>query len=131
MTRALGAMLAVLLGVALAGDATAAARGVRGTVRTLLRPVAGVHVVMIQLGFMQGLSTADIFKALAAAGHAIDPERTSFYLRREIVLSTKRPGMARWRERLYARMLRNARPTAAFFQLPADRVVELGVRVEI
>jgi KUP system potassium uptake protein len=39
--------------------------------------------------------------------------------------------MARWRERLYARMLRNARSTAAFFQLPADRVVELGVRVEI
>jgi KUP system potassium uptake protein len=92
---------------------------------------AGVHVVVVQLGFMEELSTADIFKALAAAGHTLDPERTSFYIRREIVLSTTRPGMARWRERLYARMLRNARSTAAFFQLPADRVVELGVRVEI
>jgi KUP system potassium uptake protein len=92
---------------------------------------AGVYVVVVQLGFMEELSTADIFKALAAAGHALDRERTSFYIRREIVLSTRRPGMARWRERLYARMLRNARSTAAFFQLPADRVVELGVRVEI
>jgi KUP system potassium uptake protein len=92
---------------------------------------AGVHSVVAQQGFMEELGVPDILGALAPAGHTFDPQQTSFYLRREIVLPTSRPGMAIWRERLYARMVRNARSGAAIFQLPADRVVELGTRVEI
>ena len=40
-------------------------------------------------------------------------------------------GMARWRERLFAFLSRNAQPATAFFELPANRVVELGLQVEL
>ncbi len=55
----------------------------------------------------------------------------TYFLGRETVLSSARPGMARWRERLFGLLMRNARSAASFFQLPPNRVVELGAQVEI
>ena len=56
---------------------------------------------------------------------------TDYFLGRETVRSTQHPGMARWREVLYTVMTRNASDVGAFFHLPPERVVEIGVRVEI
>jgi KUP system potassium uptake protein len=57
---------------------------------------------------------------------------TSFFLARQtLIASTKRPGMAIWRERLFAWMLRNSVSAMEFFKLPTNRVVELGSQVEI
>ena len=61
----------------------------------------------------------------------IDPDKTSFFLGRETIVSTGRPGMARWREHLFVVMSRQAQSAAEFFKLPANRTVELGQRVEI
>jgi KUP system potassium uptake protein len=58
-------------------------------------------------------------------------EHTTFFLGRETVIPTKRPGMALWREKLFAYMSRNAQPATAFFHIPADRIVEIGSPVEI
>jgi KUP system potassium uptake protein len=59
------------------------------------------------------------------------PNETTYFLGRETVLASTRPGMAQWRERLFGVMLRNATPASAFFRLPPNRVVELGSQVEI
>jgi KUP system potassium uptake protein len=56
---------------------------------------------------------------------------TSFFLARQTLVSTARPGMAPWRERLFSWMLRNAESAMGFFKLPPNRVVELGSQVEI
>ena len=56
---------------------------------------------------------------------------TSFFLARQTLLASSRPGMAIWREKLFAWMLRNAESAMEFFKLPTNRVVELGSQVEI
>jgi KUP system potassium uptake protein len=55
----------------------------------------------------------------------------SFFVGRFNVKSTERPGMARWRERLYAGLARIATHPTEFFRIPADQVIELGAEVEI
>ncbi len=56
---------------------------------------------------------------------------TSFFLARETVAPTKLPGMSIWRERLFAWMHQNAAKPTDFFSIPANRVVELGTKIEI
>jgi KUP system potassium uptake protein len=56
---------------------------------------------------------------------------TSFFLARQTLLASAKPGMALWREKLFSWMLRNAESAMEFFRLPPNRVVELGSQVEI
>ena len=56
---------------------------------------------------------------------------TSYFLGRETLLMTNKKGMARWRKMLFAFMSRNARPANVFFQIPPNRVVELGAQIEL
>ena len=64
-------------------------------------------------------------------GLAFDPMDTSFFLSHETVVAGDRPGMARWRDKLFAWMSRNATRATDFFNIPINRVVELGTHVEI
>jgi KUP system potassium uptake protein len=64
-------------------------------------------------------------------GVELDPEDMIYFLGRETIIVTRRPGMALWRERLFVLMARNAVRATAFFRLPPERVVELGVQVEM
>ena len=57
--------------------------------------------------------------------------QTSFFLSREAIRPSIKPGMSLWREALFAWMSRNATSAMDFFQLPPDRVVEVGTTVEI
>ena len=56
---------------------------------------------------------------------------TTYFISRETVVSTRRIGMARWRELLFSFMLKNANSSLRFFNLPLNRVIELGTQVEI
>jgi len=56
---------------------------------------------------------------------------STFYLSRETVIPSQRPGLARWRKHLFALMARNAQTATAYFRLPPNRVVELGMQIEI
>jgi KUP system potassium uptake protein len=58
-------------------------------------------------------------------------EYVTFFLGKETVLPTRRPGMALWRERVFAFLARNAQPATAFFGIPPTRVVEIGVQIEM
>ena len=58
---------------------------------------------------------------------------TSFFLSRQTLVPTSAniPGMALWREKLFAAMSRNAASATVFFKIPTNRVVELGARIEL
>ena len=64
-------------------------------------------------------------------GLVIDVDDVTYFLGRETILVTPHRGMATWRERLFVLMTRNAVRATAFFRLPPERVVELGVQVEM
>ncbi len=92
---------------------------------------SGFWRVVVRFGFMD---IADVPKALklgAAQGLVIEPFDTSFFLSREAIRPSIKPGMSLWREALFAWMSRNATSAMDFFQLPPDRVVEVGTTVEI
>ena len=93
----------------------------------------GCFRATLRFGFM---NRPDVMQALEIAGDLgleFDPMQTSFFLSRETVVPvTGLPGgMALWRERLFAAMARNAGNAADYFNLPANRVIELGTKVEI
>jgi KUP system potassium uptake protein len=87
--------------------------------------------VVARYGFMENPSVPDILKQCREQGLQFQLMRTSFFLGRETLIPAKKPGMARWRERLFAWMSRNARSATAFFRIPPNRVVELGAQVEL
>ena len=60
-----------------------------------------------------------------------DPVKATYFLGREEIVPTVLPGMALWREHVFAFLHRNAGSAARLFQLPRDRVVEVGVQIEI
>ncbi len=91
----------------------------------------GFHLLRYHVGFTD---TTDVPGVLSTSGTAltgIDFSTASFVLGRETYRVTNRPGMAMWRERLFVLMIRNARTADAYFQLPPDQTIELGVQVEL
>jgi KUP system potassium uptake protein len=91
----------------------------------------GFHRLIIEYGFMQEPDVPAALKRVTSCGAAFKMMDTSFFLSRQTLLASERPGMAIWREKLFAWMLRNAEGAMEFFRLPTNRVVELGSQVEI
>ncbi|HHQ47339.1 MAG TPA: potassium transporter Kup [Acidobacteria bacterium] len=92
---------------------------------------AGMYRIVAHYGFMETPDIPSLARLLTRNGFPLDPRSTSFFLGRENLISTPRPGMARWRERLFAFMSRNALSATQFFGLPVNRVVEFGIQLEI
>ncbi|RYE93735.1 MAG: potassium transporter Kup [Myxococcales bacterium] len=91
----------------------------------------GFFRVTARFGFMETPRIPAILEAVAIFGLAVDPETVTFYLGRETLIATEHAGMSRWRKALFSFMSRNARPATAYFGIPADRVIELGMQVEL
>ncbi|WP_370051363.1 potassium transporter Kup [Corallococcus sp. AB011P] len=87
--------------------------------------------VVARYGFMENPSIPDILKRCREKGLQFQLMGTSFFLGRETLIPTKKPGMAVWREALFTWMSRNARSATAYFRIPPNRVVELGSQVEL
>jgi KUP system potassium uptake protein len=92
---------------------------------------AGFYRVIIHYGFMDEVNVPAELSRLEGCGPACKMMDTSFFLARQTLIASSRPGMAVWREKLFAWMLRNAESAMEFFKLPTNRVVELGSQVEI
>jgi KUP system potassium uptake protein len=93
---------------------------------------SGLYRVKIHYGFMEEPNIPAVIDQTAGqALPRIDPGDTTYFLGRETIISTSRPGMAKWREKLFALMSRNATTATAYFGIPPDRVVELGEQIEI
>lgn len=91
----------------------------------------GFYRVILHFGF---IDEPDVPAALALCHLPeldFSPMRTTYFLSRETVIPSKMDGMARWREALFAFMLKNANGNLRFFKLPFNRVIELGTQVEM
>jgi KUP system potassium uptake protein len=91
----------------------------------------GFFRLVLHYGFMQEPDVPAALKNITECGQAFKMMDTSFFLARQTLLPSARPGMPIWREKLFAWMLRNAESAMEFFRLPTNRVVELGSQVEI
>ena len=92
----------------------------------------GCWRVEVRYGFMNRPDVMPALELCAPFGLAFDPMETSFFLSREKIVPIEgEGGMVLWRERLFAAMARNAGNVTDYFNIPPNRVVELGTRVEI
>ena len=91
----------------------------------------GFFRLVLKYGFMQEPDVPAALKRVTECGAEFKMMETSFFLARQTLLPSARPGMALWREKIFAWMLRNAESAMEFFRLPTNRVVELGSQVEI
>jgi KUP system potassium uptake protein len=106
---------------------------VRDDERLSLKDLGGnVYVVRSVHGFKE---TPDINKVIELISKQynlpFDLMDTTFFLARDAITPAKSPGMAVWRERLFATMMQNAAKPSDFYNIPANRLVELGAKVEI
>jgi KUP system potassium uptake protein len=92
----------------------------------------GIVLVCAAYGFNETPDVLTVLRLLEKQ-HGIPFElmATSFFLARETIVPTRLPGMSVWRERIFAWMHQNAAKPTDFFKIPANRVVELGTKIEI
>ena len=88
----------------------------------------GVTRVVIRYGFSEA---PNVPGALSALKDGFDPMKATYFLSRQTLVPSRRPGMALWREHLFAAMMRNSQSPMSYFKLPVNKVVELGSQVEI
>ncbi|HSN69214.1 MAG TPA: potassium transporter Kup, partial [Thermoanaerobaculia bacterium] len=102
----------------------------RGTIESF---GSGIWRARLHYGFMETPSIPSGLARLKAKAPELtfDPVATTYFLGRETLVIGSKHGMIHWRERLFAWMAQNATNAAAFFNLPPNRVVELGARIEL
>jgi KUP system potassium uptake protein len=91
----------------------------------------GFYRVILHYGFMEETDVPAALENVDICGGRFEMMQTSFFLSRQTLVASERPGMAIWREHLFSWMMRNAATPMEFFHLPTNRVVELGSQVEI
>ncbi len=91
----------------------------------------GFHRMILRYGFIEEPDVPAALANVERCGASFRMMDTSFFLARQSLLPSSKPGMSIWREKLFAWMLRNAEGAMEFFRLPTNRVVELGSQVEI
>jgi KUP system potassium uptake protein len=92
----------------------------------------GIYIVRAVYGFNETPDVGQITELIEKSSDLkLDPMNTSFFLSRDTIVSTEIPGMALWRERLFGWMYQNAARQSDFIKIPANRLVELGAKVEI
>jgi KUP system potassium uptake protein len=100
--------------------------------RVAVEPLGeGLYYVTVLYGFMEDPNIPAAIAAASRLGVPMDPDDVTYFLGRETLIVTSDRGMAEWREKLFVVMARNAVRATAFFRLPPERVVELGVQVEM
>ncbi len=100
--------------------------------RAQIRDVGqGFYRLTLRYGFLEHTDVPATLTQISVGGEHFDMMKTSFFLSRQTLVPASKPGMALWRERLFGWMLRNATSAMEFFNLPVNRVVELGSQVEI
>lgn len=92
----------------------------------------GFSRIRIYYGYMEEPDVPRDLAEFCQAGYKFEIDNATFFLGREtIIAAAKYSGMARWREKIFALLSRNAGSATSYFKIPAGRVVELGEQVEI
>ncbi|MEW6593670.1 MAG: potassium transporter Kup [Thermodesulfobacteriota bacterium] len=92
---------------------------------------SGLYRIIAHYGFMEEPQIGTIFALARDKGVGLDLQNASFFLGREKLSLGDRPRMGRWRSSLFLFMARNAMDAAAFFDIPPDQVIEVGVHLEL
>jgi KUP system potassium uptake protein len=90
-----------------------------------------IYRVVAKYGFTDSPDVPELMELLKDRGVPIDMKNITFFLGRETLIASNNPGMAIWREHLFSFMSRNAQRATAFFNIPADQVIEVGMQVEL
>jgi KUP system potassium uptake protein len=98
---------------------------------TMERLAPEFYRVVARHGFAEDPEVPAVLDRLRTMGLDVDVEQATFFLGRETLLATDRPGMAIWRERLFTVLSRNARRATRYFRIPSHRVCELGAEIEL
>lgn len=109
-------------------DVPAVPRGERVQLETL---GPGLYRILACYGFMETPRIKHILDACRSQGLDIHVSDSTFVLGRETILPSGVPGMAIWREKLFALMTKNAQRPTAFFRIPPNQVIEVGIQIEI
>ena len=100
--------------------------------RISVQPIADeFYSVIVRYGFAEDPNIPLALAGVTQCGFPFDMMDTTFFLSRESIIATDRPGMVLWRDRLFVFLARNATAATAFFQIPGNRMIELGTQVEI
>ena len=92
----------------------------------------GFYFLAAHYGFMQTPNVPEVLRRAAAVYDVpYTPGKTSYYLGRETLLATKKSGMHTWRKMLFSFISRNSRSATQYFGIPPDRVVELGMQIDL
>jgi len=91
----------------------------------------GVYRLKLHFGYMEDPDIPETLEKITDGPVQFNSIATSYFLGRETLIPTKRPGMAIWREHIFAWMMRNSSSASVFFNLPANQVIELGAQVEL
>ena len=91
----------------------------------------GFYRLTLRFGFLEETDVPAALANVTVCGTPFNMMQTSFFLSRQTLIPAATPGMALWREKLFAWMLRNAADAMGFFRLPTNRVVELGSQLRI
>lgn len=92
---------------------------------------ADFYQIVAYYGFKEEPDVPEIMAECARYGFLFEMMETSFFVSRETLIPVVGPGMAMWRERLFVSMSKNAVKASEFFQIPTNRVVELGTQIEL
>jgi KUP system potassium uptake protein len=92
---------------------------------------SGFTRVVIRYGFAESPDVPLALTPLMERRSNFNPVTAGYFLSRQTLIPSHKPGMALWREKLFAAMVRNSETPMSFFKLPVDRVVELGSQIEI
>ena len=91
----------------------------------------GFYRLVAKTGFMQRPNVPKMLARCERIGLTINESDTTYYLGRQTLLVTGKSTLAKWRKMLFSFLSRNSRPPTSFFQLPPNRVVELGLQIEL
>jgi KUP system potassium uptake protein len=91
----------------------------------------GFYRVVANVGFMQQPNVPKILTRCERLGLTVNASDTTYYLGRQTLLTSGHANVAQWRKMLFSFLARNSRPPTAFFNLPPNRVVELGLQIEL
>jgi KUP system potassium uptake protein len=91
----------------------------------------GFYRVLARVGFMQQPNVPRILSRCERHGLVVDASETTYYLGRQTLLTSGKARIARWRKILFSFLSKNSRAPTEFFNLPPNRVVELGLQIEL
>jgi KUP system potassium uptake protein len=87
--------------------------------------------VLIHYGFQETPNIKKILKFCEAKGLSVSMDDATFFVGRETLVASRAPGMAIWREKLFIFMARNAQGATSFFRIPSNKVIEVGLQVDL